>query len=75
MKKESYSILDNKEDDPGLEKYRRDVLEKYLEYGVIKLLEFKNQGKTLDDVIEQAKTVLWYVKNQRMEQIQEELGG
>ncbi|MBU0497921.1 MAG: hypothetical protein KKC68_03945 [Candidatus Thermoplasmatota archaeon] len=71
---ESYSILDVKESDPVLEKHRKDVLEKYLEYGVIKLQEFKDQGKTIEDVLEQAKTVLWYIKNQRMEHIQDELG-
>jgi len=72
--KESYSILDIREADPQLEKHRKDVLEKYLEYGLVILQKFKDQGKTLDEVIEQMKTVLWYVKNERMQQINSELG-
>jgi hypothetical protein len=72
--KESYSILDIREVDPQLEKHRKDVLEKYLEYGIVLLRKFNDQGKTLEDVIEQMKTVLWYVKNERMQQINNELG-
>jgi hypothetical protein len=72
--KESYSILDIREADPQLEKHRKDVLEKYLEYGLVLLKKFKDQGKTQDEVIEQMKTVLWYVKNERMQQINSELG-
>ena len=72
--KESYSILDIREADPQLEKHRKDVLEKYLEYGLVILKKFKDQGNTLDDVIEQMKTVLWYVKNERMQQINNEFG-
>ncbi|MBE3136659.1 MAG: hypothetical protein IMZ43_04590 [Thermoplasmata archaeon] len=72
--KESYSILDIREVDPQLERHRKDVLEKYLEYGIVLLRKFRDQGKTLDDVIEQMKTVLWYVKNERMQQINNELG-
>lgn len=72
--KESYGILDIREADPQLEKHRKDVLEKYLEYGLVILKKFRDQGKTLDEVIEQMKTVLWYVKNERMQQIQDELG-
>jgi len=72
--KETYSILDIREIDPQLEKHRKDVLEKYLEYEFVLLQNFRDQGKTLDDVIEQMKTVLWYVKNERMQQINNELG-
>lgn len=72
--KESYGILDIREVDPQLEKHRKDVLEKYLEFGLISLQRIKDQGKTLNDVIEQMKTVLWYVKNERMQQIQNEFG-
>jgi len=72
--KKSYSILDIREADPQLEKHRKDVLEKYLEYGLVLLQSSNDQGKTLDDVIEQMKTVLWYVKNERMQQISNELG-
>jgi len=36
--------------------------------------EFKDQRKTLDDFIEHIKTTLWYVKNQRAQQIKKELG-
>jgi len=71
---ESYGILDIKEVDPHLEKHRKDVLEKYLEYGLVSLQKAKGQGKTLDDVIDQIKTILWYVKNERMQQINDELG-
>jgi hypothetical protein len=73
-KKETYSILDFREGNPQLEHYRKDIMEKYLEYGLVVMQKAKNQGKTLDDVIEQTKTVLWYVKNERMQQIHDELG-
>ncbi|MCK5260839.1 MAG: hypothetical protein KAJ44_01510 [Thermoplasmatales archaeon] len=72
--KDSYSIMDFKEADPQLEKHRRDVLEKYIEYELVLMHEFRDQGKTLDDFIEHIKTTLWYVKNQRAQQIKEELG-
>jgi len=71
---ESYSIMDIKEIDPKLEKHRKDVLEKYIEYEIVLLHEFRDQGKNLDDVIEHLKTTLWYVKNQRAQQIKNELG-
>jgi len=71
---ESYSIMDFKEIDPQLEKHRKDVIEKYIEYEIVLMQEFKDQGKSLDDVIEHVKTILWYVKNQRAQQIKNELG-
>jgi len=71
---ESYSIFDMKEADPQFEKHRKDVLEKYLEFEIVSLQNSRAEGKTLDDVIEQMKTVLWYVKNERMQQINDELG-
>lgn len=72
--KESYSIMDFKEADPQLERHRKDVLEKYIEYELVLMHEFRDQGKSLDDVIEHMKTILWYMKNQRAQQIKEELG-
>ena len=72
--KESYSIFDIKEAEPQLEKHRKDVLEKYLEYEYVLLKSFNDQGKTLDDVINQMKTILWYVKNERMQHISNEFG-
>ena len=72
--KESYSIFDIKEAEPQLEKHRKDVLEKYLEYEYVLLKSFNDQGKTLDDVIEQMKTILWYVKNERIQHISNEFG-
>jgi hypothetical protein len=71
---ESYGILDIREADPQLEKHRKDVLEKYLEYEIVLLREYNEKGKSLEDVIEQMKTVLWYVKNERMQQIENEFG-
>ena len=71
---ESYSIVDIKEVDPQLEKHRKDVIEKYIEYEIVLMQEFRDQGRTLDDFIEQMKTALWYVKNQRAQQIKNELG-
>lgn len=71
---ETYTILDIREADPQLEKHRKDVLEKYLEDRLVSLRKERDEGKTLDDVIEQMKTVLWYVKNERMQQINDELG-
>ena len=72
--KQTYSIMDIGEADTRLEKRRKDILEKYIEYGIVLMHEFKDQGKSLDDVIEHMKTILWYVKNQRAQQIKEELG-
>jgi hypothetical protein len=74
MNGESYSILDIRENDPHLERHRRDILEKYLEYGLVSLSKLRDQGKTIDDLIEQVKTVLWYIKNERMQQINNEFG-
>lgn len=71
---ESYGILDIREVDPQLEKHRKDILEKYLEYGIVSFQKSRDQGKTLDDVIEQMKTILWYVKNERMQKITNEFG-
>ena len=72
--KESYSIFDIKEAEPQLEKHRKDVLEKYLGYEYVLLKSFNDQGKTLDDVTDQMKTILWYVKNERMQHISNEFG-
>ncbi len=73
-KTELYGILDIREVDPQLEKHRKDVLEKYLEYGIVIVQKFRDQGKTIDDLIDQMKTVLWYIKNERMQTINDELG-
>lgn len=72
--RKSYDILDVCEADPQLEKHRKDVIEKYLEYEYVSLRNAKEQGKTLDDVIDEMKTVLWLIKNERMQQIHDELG-
>jgi hypothetical protein len=45
-----------------------------MEYHLVLLQQLRENGKTLDDVIDQMKTVLWYVKNERMRQINNELG-
>jgi hypothetical protein len=71
---ESYSIMDIKEVDPLLEKHRKEVIEKYLEYEIVLLHEFRDEGKNLDDFIEHMKIALWYVKNQRAQQIKNEIG-
>jgi hypothetical protein len=70
----SYSIMDNKEADPILEKHRKDVIEKYIEYEIAFLQDFRGEGNTLDDYIEHLKTILWFVKDQRAHFIKEELG-
>jgi len=72
--KESYSILDIKEADPVLEKHRKDVIEKFMEYEIVLLQEFKDEGKNLDDFLEHVKTTLWYIKDLRAHKIEEELG-
>jgi hypothetical protein len=71
---ESYSIMDIKEADPKLEKHRKEVIEKYIEYEIALMQDFKEQGKSLDDYIDHIKTTLWYVKDQRAQQIKKELG-
>ena len=70
----SYSIMEIKEADPQLEKYRKDVIEKYIEYEIAMMLDFKEKGKSLEDYIEHIKTTLWYVKDQRAKLIKKELG-
>ena len=70
----SYSIMDIKEADPHLEKYRKDIIEKYIEYEICLMQDFKEQGKSIDDYIEYMKTILWYFKDQRAHQIKKELG-
>jgi len=75
MRKEaSYSIMDIKEIDPKLEKHRKEVIEKYIEYEIVLMQDFRDQGKNLDDFIEHMKTILWYVKNERAQQIKNEIG-
>jgi len=70
----SYSIMDIKEADPQLEKYRKDIIEKYIEYEICLMQDFKEQGKSLTDYIDHMKTILWYIKDQRAHQIKNELG-
>ena len=70
----SYSIMDIKEADPQLEKHRKEVIEKYIEYQIVIMQDFKEQGKSFNDYIEHMKTILWNVKNQRAQQIEKELG-
>ena len=72
---ESYSIIDFKEADPLLEKHRKDVIERYIEYEIALMQDFKEQDKSLNDYLEHMKTTLWYVKNQRAQQIKKELEG
>jgi hypothetical protein len=48
-KEESYDILDFKEADPVLKKHRKDVIEKFMEYELVVLHDFKDEGKHLDD--------------------------
>jgi hypothetical protein len=69
----SYCVMDNKEADPQLEKHRKDVIEKYIEYEIALMQNFKEQGKSLDDYIEHMKTILWNIKNERAKQIKKEL--
>jgi len=71
---ESYSIMDIKEADPLLEKHRKEVIEKYIEFEIVFMQDFKYQGKSFNDYIDHVKTILWYVKDQRAHQIKKELG-
>jgi len=70
----SYGIMDIIEADPQLEKHRKDVIEKYLEYEIALMHDFNEKGKSFGDYIEHIKTTLWYVKDQRAQQIKKELG-
>lgn len=70
----SYSIMGIKEADPQLENYRKDVIEKYIEFEIALMLDFKKDGKSLDDYIDYMKTILWYIKDQRAHQLKKELG-
>jgi hypothetical protein len=71
---ESYSIIDIKEANPLLEKHRKEVIERYIEYEIAFMLDFKEQGKSFEDYIDHMKTTLWNVKNKRAQQIKKELG-
>ncbi|KYK26861.1 hypothetical protein AYK20_08570 [Thermoplasmatales archaeon SG8-52-1] len=71
---ESYSIMDIKEADPQLEKHRKEVIEKYIEYEIALMQDFKNQDKSLDDYIDYIKTILWHIKEERAESIKKDLG-
>ena len=70
----SYGVMDFKEADFLLEKYRKDVIEKYIEYEIALMQDFKEQGKSFDEYIDYIKTILWYIKDQRAHQIKKELG-
>ena len=70
----SYGIMGIKEAEPYLEKYRKDVIEKYIEFEIALMLDFKKDGKSLDDYIDYMKTILWYIKDQRAHQLKKELG-
>ena len=72
-KEKSYSIMDFKEADPILEKHRKEVIEKYIEYEIALIQDFKEEGKNLNDYLEHLKTILWYIKDQRSHSIQKEL--
>lgn len=71
---ESFKIMEFKEADSYLEKHKKDVIEKYIEYEIVLMQDFKEQGKSLNDYIDHMKTILWYVKDQRAHQIKKELG-
>ncbi|KYK29629.1 hypothetical protein AYK20_05145 [Thermoplasmatales archaeon SG8-52-1] len=71
---ESYCIMDIKEADPQLEKHRKEVIEKYIEYVLVLMQDFKIQGKSLDEYIDYMKTILWYIKEERAESIKNDLG-
>ena len=66
--------MDIKEADPQLEKHRKEVIEKYIEYEIALMKGFKEQGKSIDVYIDHLKTTLWYIKEQRAQQIKNELG-
>lgn len=70
---ESYCIMDIKEADPQLEKHRKEVIEKYIEYEIALMQDFKNQGKSIDDYIDYMKTILWYIKEERAQSIKKDL--
>ena len=72
--KELYSRMDIKEADPQHEKHRKEVIEQYFEYEIALMQNFKEQGKSLNDYIDHVKTTLWYIKDQRAQQIKKELG-
>jgi hypothetical protein len=71
---ESYCIMDIKEADPLLERHRKEVIEKYIEYELALMQDFKDRGKLLDDYIDYMKTILWYIKEERAESIKKDLG-
>jgi hypothetical protein len=70
----SYCIMDIKEADPQLEKHRKEVIEKYIDYELVLMNDFKIQGKSLEDYIDYMKIILWYIKEVRAESIKKDLG-
>ena len=53
---------------------RKEVIENYIEYDIAMMQDFKEQGKSLDNYIDHMKTILWFIKDQRAQQIKTELG-
>ena len=71
---ESFKIMEFKEADSYLEKHKKDVIEKYIEYEIAIMQDFKDQGKSFDEYIDYTKTILWNIKDQRAQIIKKELG-
>ena len=57
-----------------LEKYGKDVIEKYIENELFFMQDLKEQGKSLNNYINYIKIILCYIKNPKVYQIKNELG-
>ncbi len=71
---ESCSIKEFKEADPILENFRKDVIEKFIEYEIVVMQDFMDKGKSLSEYIEHMKMILWHIKDKRAHQINKEFG-
>ena len=71
---ESCSIRDFKETDPLFEELRRDIIEKFIEYEIVIMQDFKDKGKSLSDYIDHMKMILWNIKDKRVHRINKEFG-
>jgi len=73
-KEKIVDFLEDIEENPLLEKYRKQVLMKYIEYNIILVQRYIDERKTLSDLLDFAKDVLWFTKNKQVEEIEQEIG-
>ena len=56
-----------------MDEIKNPITEASLEHGLTFCLRFKDEGKTLDDLIEHLKTQLWMFKEKKFNKIEEDI--